>query len=222
MVINSISKKITSHGRTLNVDVSDKQPIYLRRSTLIKSTHHLTSRPQSFGQHWFSPRNFFLGAPLSVNRWMCEEKSAALTAGLGYYGEVIEIPVSPNAPVFVNVSQYLGHMGELDKHTQKIAKKEFWFMAKFSGSGRVFLHVPVGYEQLPIENNNVILDHKYASAIWGSFVIRGQELDIKSWAKSGETDNVVITGQCNLIISKALSSSQANSSILGTLLNLFT
>jgi len=222
MLYDNIKKKIIAHGHVLKLTISEPEPVYLKRSTLISSSRPIISKPQKFGTKWSAAKSFFLGAPLSVNHWTCKGSTAEIKAGLGYFGEVIEVPVKPDEPVFINTDYYLGHRGALGTDTQKIAKKEFWFMTKMSGTGSVILHVPVGCEGLRLADDVFVLDHRYAAAIWGDFDITGQELDVKSWAKSGETDNVIMSGQCELILSKAKSSSQSSSGIIGSLLNIFT
>ena len=94
-------------------------------------------------------------------------------------------------------------------------------MTEFSGDGGVFLHIPVGYEKTSLAGNRLLMDYNYVSAIWGNFEIDGEELDIKSWIKSGETDSVAISGKCDLVLCKALNASKSNAGLLGSILKIF-
>jgi len=216
------NNKIIDHDHVLKVTTTQARPVYLRRSTLISSTNKLTNTSLKLSRSKTLAKNLFLGVPLVVNKWLPENKSSDLTASLGYFGKVIEILVNDDMPVMVNIDQYLGHIGDFEINIKNISKKEIWYNAEFTGSGSIFLHIPSGYDMKNIGSTDMFLDKNYVSAIWGQYEICGEDLDLKSWIKSGETDSVIISGPCTLIIAKTLKEPKSGSGLFGSLIDIFS
>jgi uncharacterized protein (AIM24 family) len=196
---------------------------YVRRSSLIfadgdfgMTTRRIASRRVPF-------LGLFSGQNLWANRFEAGETPVSLIAGRDYHGTVLGLEVVEGEPVFLQPALYLGHTGALSFTVRRVAKREFWTLTEVTGKGTVYVKVPgrTLRRELSAERA-VIVDTNYVAAVRGTFSAHGKVFTGGQYLRSGEAENVKLTGVGDVLIQSELPpESGGGGGFFGGLLDLF-
>jgi uncharacterized protein (AIM24 family) len=182
---------------TLNLETGDVG--HVRRSCLI-----LAEGPFKMTSHMIAKRRFsvigtFSGQVRWANRFEAEEAPVSILAGRDFFGTVVTLHVSEDAPIYIQPGSYLAHQGELVFNTERVAKKEFWTLTNVSGNGIVHLKIPGRPTVRAMREEGAVTDTNYVAAICGTFEAHGKVFKAKELIKSGEMENVRLSGAGHVI-----------------------
>ena len=185
--------QIELHGDIMELRLDAGQSAYVRRSSLIFAEGEFELKTKRIAKKRFGILALFSGQVRWANIYNAKS-DLKLLAGRDFPGTVMSLNVSPDAPVHIKPGLYLGHIGELSFNTRRVAKKEFWTLNEISGTGTVYLKMPGRPLLIPMADTPQIVDTNYVAAIAGTFDAHGKVFTSGEVMKSGELENVKLTG----------------------------
>jgi len=179
---------------TLRVDLQPGEQLWLRRSSLITAEGPFDLKTEKIAKRNFNIFGFFSGQSRWANIFTAEDGPVTIIAGRDYYGTIISFDITPETPVHISPSLYLAHQGDLDLDTEKVAKGEFWTLTKVSGTGKLHIKAPGRPVQRPLSETPIVVDTNYVAAVQGTFEANGKVFKASRVMKSGELENVHLSG----------------------------
>lgn len=208
-------------AHVLTFDLEAGETAYLRRSSLIFASgmfHMATERVASRRVPFLG---LFSGQNIWANRFEAES-AVQVIGGRDYHGQVIGLDVSSEESVWIQPALYLGHKGQLEFTVRRVAKKEFWTLTEVRGEGTIYIKAPgrTFRQQLDPETA-VITDTNYVAAIRGTFEASGKVFTSGQYLRSGEAENVRLSGQGDVLMQTELPPETSSGGFLGGLLDIF-
>ncbi|GGY43257.1 AIM24 family protein [Parvularcula lutaonensis] len=208
-------------NHVLTFDLEKGETAYARRSSLMFASGDFHMTTERIAKRGLPLLGLFSGQNLWANRFEARGL-VKIIAGRDFHGTVIGLPVSGEEPVWLQPSLYLGHRGTLSFVTRRVAKREFWTLTEVTGEGTVWIKAPGRSFRQKLSSEPVIVDTNYVAAVRGDFSAHGKVFTGAQYLKSGEAENVRLSGTGDVIIQTEVPlSAQASGGILGTILDIF-
>lgn len=208
-------------NHVLTFELQKGEAAYVRRSSMIFASGPFAMTTERIAKRGLPLLGLFSGQNLWANRFEAEGL-VKVVAGRDYHGTVIGLPVTPDAPVWLQPSLYLGHKGALSFVTRRVARREFWTLTEVAGEGTVWIKAPGRSFRERLGDEPVIVDTNYVAAVRGTFSAHGKVFTGGQYLKSGEAENVKLSGSGDVIIQTEVPlTAQASGGILGTILDIF-
>lgn len=179
---------------TLRIELASGEHVWVRRSSLITAEGPFELTTHKIAKKRFNIFGFFSGQSRWANKFTAQGGPVTIIAGRDFYGTVISFDVTPENPVHISPSLYLAHQGELDLDTKKVAKKEFWTLTEVIGTGTLHIKVPGRPVQRELSKTPIVVDTNYVAAVQGAFEANGNVFKASRVVKSGELENVNLSG----------------------------
>ena len=191
-----IARGVEMLGETLELDLAAGETAYLRRSSLTLARGPFEMTTERIARQGISVYALFTGEVRWANRYTAGDGAVKLSATRDFHGEVLGLPVSPDAPVHLQPARYLGHCGNIGFRMRKSAKKEFWVLTEATGDGVVYIKIPGTHriEELARDGDGDVVDTNYVAAVGGRFEANGKVFTSRRVLKSGELSNVRLKG----------------------------
>ena len=216
---------LSRHVLTLALDAGETA--FIRRSSLMLAEGRFAMTTKRIASKRVPLIGLFSGQNLWANRFEAEG-AVRLVAGRDYHGLVLGLPVTPDRPVWLQPALYLGHQGDLSFTVRRVAKREFWSLTEVRGSGTVHIKAPGRAFAVPLgqapggEPREVIVDTNYVAAVRGAFSANGRVFSAGQYLRSGEAENVRLTGEGDVLLQTELPpEAGGGGGILGGILDLF-
>ena len=194
---------------------------YVRRSSLMLAEGRFGMTTRRIASKRVPVIGLFSGQALWANRFEAET-DVRLVAGRDYHGLVLSLEVTPGRDVWLQPALYLGHQGDLSFVVKRVAKREFWTLTKVSGTGTVHLKAPGRTFGVPLGEEGLIVDTNYVAAIRGAFAAHGKVFSAGQYLKSGEAENVRLTGDGDALMQTELPpESSGGGGFIGGIIDLF-
>jgi uncharacterized protein (AIM24 family) len=189
---------MSAHG-FLSVTLQPGETLWLRRSSLIEASEPFDLSTHFIAKSRFNIFGFFSGQNRWANKFTAKDAPVHILAGRDYAGDVIALDVSPERSVYISPSLHLAHQGDLTLDTKRVAKKEFWTLTQVSGTGRVWIKLHGHALVRPLSGEGAITDTNYVAAISGTFTAYGKVFKTGELMRTGELENVRLTGEGDVI-----------------------
>lgn len=173
---------------------------WLRRSSLVRASGPFAMRTARIAARRVSVFAFFTGEVRWANEFRTDGGPVSLSATRDFHGTVVELPVSPDRPLRLKPALYLGHRGTLKFAMRRSAKKEFWVLTEALGTGSVFVKLPGKPRLHPLLAEGEVVDTNYVAAVSGTFAAHGKVFNTGELVKSGELENVRLSGEGHYLI----------------------
>ena len=210
----------TLDRHVLSLDLAEGDVAHIRRSSLMLAEGAFGMKTRRIASKRVPVMGLFSGQNLWANRFEAEGP-ARLVAGRDYHGIVLGLTVTEAQPVWLQPSLYLGHAGALGFTVKRVARREFWTLTRVTGEGIVYVKVPGRTFTTPLTGRDLIVDTNYVAAIRGAFSAHGKVFSAGQYLRSGEAENVRLTGDGDVIMQTELPPEAGGGGILGGLLDLF-
>ena len=208
-------------AHVLTFDLQPGETAYLRRSSLIFASGMFHMATQRVASRRIPFLGLFSGQNLWANRFEAES-AVQIIGGRDYHGQVIGLDVTEGESVWLQPALYLGHKGALDFTVRRVAKKEFWTLTEVRGEGTVYIKAPGRTFRQPLDPNvAVVADTNYVAAIRGRFSASGKVFTNAQYLRSGEAENVRLSGEGDVLIQTELPPETSGGGFIGGLLDLF-
>ena len=188
------SDAIAFCGDILELDLAAGETVFIRRSSLIFADGEFELKTHRIAKRRFSLIAFFSGQVRWANSYRAGADGVTLMAGRDFLGTIVRLDVTESAPVHIKPGLYLGHSGALTFNTHRVAKKEFWSLNEVSGAGTVYIKMPGRPLLKDMSHTPYIVDTNYIAAISGPFQAHGKVFKSSEVLKSGEMENVKLSG----------------------------
>ncbi|MEL6475091.1 MAG: AIM24 family protein [Pseudomonadota bacterium] len=186
--------RIEIGGNVLDIALGPDEVAWIRRSSLILADGPFALRTKFIAKKRLNLFGAFSGQVRWANRFEADGGQVRLVAGRDFHGAVASLTVSPDQPVHIMPGSYLGHQGRLTFDTKRVAKKEFWTLARVEGSGIVHIKIAGRPLQVPLNSTPMVADANYVAAITGAFKAQGKVFKAGQVLRSGELENVRLSG----------------------------
>lgn len=187
----------------LTLRLTAGETAYVRRSSLMMAEGRFGMKTRRIASKRVPIMGLFSGQNLWANEFTAEN-DVRLISGRDYHGVVMGLAVTPERPVWLQPALYLGHRGDLDFTVKRVAKREFWTLTRVSGTGTVHIKAPGRSFATPLGGRDVIVDTNYVAAIRGAFQAHGKVFSAGQYLKSGEAENVRLTGDGDVLMQTEL------------------
>ena len=204
----------------LSFELAPGEVAFVRRSSLLLADGKFGLKTRRIASKRVPIMGLFSGQNLWANRFEAEEPTR-LVAGRDYHGVVMGLDVTPERDVWLQPALYLGHRGDLDFTVKRVAKREFWTLTLVSGTGTAHIKAPGRAFSTPLPGRELIVDTNYVAAIRGSFAAHGKVFSAGQYLKSGEAENVRLTGEGDVLMQTELPPESGGGGFLGGILDLF-
>ena len=205
----------------LTIDLKAGEVAHVRRSSLMMAEGAFGLATRRIASKRVPVMGLFSGQNLWANRFEAHG-DVRLIAGRDYHGVVMGLEVTPERDVWLQPALYLGHQGDLDFTVKRVAKREFWTLTRVRGTGTVHIKAPGRAFSTPLPGRELIVDTNYVAAIRGGFSAHGKVFSAGQYLKSGEAENVRLTGEGDVLMQTELPpESGGGGGFLGGLLDLF-
>ena len=179
---------------TLRINLAPGEHAWVRRSSLITAEGPFDLKTEKISKKRFNVFGFFSGQSRWANRYGAKDAPVTILAGRDFYGTIITFEVTPDRPVHISPSLYLAHQGDLSLDTKKVAKKEFWTLTKVTGTGKLHIKAPGRPVERALSETPMVVDTNYVAAVQGKFTANGNVFKASRVMKSGELENVHLSG----------------------------
>lgn len=177
---------------------------FLRRSSLILAQGDFEMTTRRIASRAVPILGLFSGQNLWANRFDAGEGGARVVGCRDYHGIALGLPVTEAVPVFLQPALYLGHRGALTFTVKRVAKREFWTLTRVTGEGTVYIKAPGRAFSAPLSQSDLIVDTNYVAAVRGRFDAHGRVFRAGQYLRSGEAENVRITGEGDVLLQTEL------------------
>ncbi len=212
------------HGEMLELRLQPGEAAWLRRSSLVRASGPFVMRTARIAARRVSVFAVFTGEVRWANRFEAASGPVCLSATRDFHGTVVELPVSPDRPLRLKPALYLGHRGEMKFTMRRSAKREFWVLTEAIGTGSVIVKLPGKPRLHPLLPEGEIVDTNYVAAVSGTFEANGKVFNTGELVKSGELENVRLSGEGHYLLCSEnpgdAGASEGGGGLVGSLFNL--
>ena len=213
--------KAAPERHVLEMRLAPGETGYVRRSSLMLAEGRFAMTTRRIASKRVPIMGLFSGQALWANRFTAET-TTRLVAGRDYHGLVLSLDVTPDRDVWLQPALYLGHQGDLGFTVKRVAKREFWTLTRVSGTGTVHLKAPGRTFGQALSAEDVIVDTNYVAAIRGTFAAHGKVFSAGQYLRSGEAENVRLTGEGDVLMQTELPpDTGSGGGLFGGLIDLF-
>jgi uncharacterized protein (AIM24 family) len=213
-------RALERHVLTLNL--APGEVAFVRRSSLMLAEGPFGMTTRRIASRRVPVLGLFSSQALWANRFEAGDEPVRLVAGRDYHGVVLGIDVVPGTPIHLQPALYLGHQGTLDFTVKRVARREFWTLTRVTGEGTLHLKAPGRVFSSPLSGRDTIVDTNYVAAVRGAFQANGRVFSKGQYLKSGEAENVRLTGVGDVLMQTELPPQEGGSGgVLGGVLDLF-
>ena len=207
-------------SHVLTFDLEPGETAYLRRSSLMFASGRFHMATERVASRRLPFLGLFSGQNIWANRFEAESP-VQIIGGRDYHGQVIGLDLAEDESVWLQPALYLGHKGSLDFTVRRVAKKEFWTLTEVTGEGTVYIKAPGRtFRQGLAPETAIVADTNYVAAIRGTFQANGKVFTSGQYFRSGEAENVRLTGDGDVLMQTELPPETSGGGFLGGLLDL--
>ena len=211
----------------LSLSLAPGEHAFVRRSSLMLAEGAFGMTTRRIASKRVPIIGLFSGQNLWANRFEAEGP-VRIVAGRDYHGVIMSLQVTEDRPIWLQPALYLGHQGDLAFTVRRVAKREFWSLTEVRGTGTLHLKAPGRAFAVPLGTGadgaprEVIVDTNYVAAVRGPFTAHGRVFSAGQYLKSGEAENVRLSGEGDVLMQTELPpETGGGGGFLGGILDLF-
>ena len=219
--VSPLEAGVSLEGDMLDLTLRPGDHAFIRRSSLVRATGDFDLKTVRIQKRRVSIYALFSSEVRWANRFDAKSAPVSLLAARDFPGRIVRIHVLPERPIHIQPRLYLGHRGELSFDMRRVARREFWTMTKVAGTGTVWIKLPGRPRLEALREDGEIVDSNYVSAVMGPFKADGKVFTAGAVLRSGEMENVRLSGSGYYVLQSENPEEGAAGSDGGLIGNLF-